>query len=392
MSAPDASTPPPTPPPAAPAREVPRPRGRPWWLREAGALALSLLLAVLLWSLMRDRITVDDTTSFTVVPIHPPGARAFVFTYEVTLPLRGPRSEVEAAKQQVNELRGAVPLRVGELGDGDVRPLRNGVDTYALPFPERLLPDPLRPPLPSGEVVRLETRNGVRVLAPRLDNLPEGLLAEVELSRPLLSVVAPVGALDGELQPDPVDVARLLAAQGGSLTAPLRVRLTFDGWRGTLDGSALAAITRRRREAVLLDDLEAVVRLRLREQRLVTNTVETWVKRGARVIDLNPGDATGFTGRLEEGSEGAPVEGTYAGMVRGTAEALESLERHPDRWRWVLSVRDEDLPGPDEDGATVTGRLQLVVFDADLRRDLARGTLQADDLPLQVVVRTQPSR
>ena len=67
------------------------------------------------------------------------------------------------------------------------------------------------------------------------------------------------------------------------LAAPVRVRLTFDAWRGGPSSGALAEVVKRRREAVVLEDLEATVTFTLKDERPLGNALEIWVKRGYEV-------------------------------------------------------------------------------------------------------------
>jgi hypothetical protein len=357
----------PVPPPQGQA-PVAAPGATPWWRAFFGSegwlLLLSLVLAVMVWILVRTLVSTSATIEVHVLPLAPDGAHAAT-TGKVRFRLHGKRGEVEAAITAVDRARGTVELDVGELPAGVTeRPFRVGVDAYLLPFPMRLLEDPTRPPMPEGEVVRVERRS-VRVKAPEVltpPPWPEGLVVTALVPDVPLELSAPSRALDDVLVPDPVDATKHVKPNS-PLTATVEVDLSFDAWRQGRVGGRPDERVARRRVAVVLPRVKATLKLELREQAPLTNSVEVLVRRGYQVVDLRPPPGAALTGKLSVESPGERIEVTFTGDARGTREVLRDLADRPDAWRWVLRVPDEDLPEDLDQPKTVSATLSFVGLD-----------------------------
>lgn len=358
----------PIPPPGQPPNPTLATPSAPWWRAFFGSegwlLLLSLVLAVMVWILVRTLVATGATVEVRVLPLPPDGAHAAT-SGKVRFRLYGKRGEIEAAISAVDQARGQVELHVGELPAGVTeRPFRVGVDTYLLPFPSRLLEDPSRPPMPEGEIVRVERRS-VRVKAPEVltpEPWPEGLVVTALVSDVPLELSAPVRALDDVLVPDPIDASKYVKPST-PLTATIEVDLSFDAWRDGRVGGRPDDRVARRRVAVVLPRVKATLRLELREKALLTNAVEVLARRGYQVLDLRPPPGTAFTGKLSVEGAGERVEATFTGEVRGTREILADLAKHADGWRWVLRVPDEDLPEEIDRSKTVSATLSFVGLD-----------------------------
>ncbi len=375
--------------PTAPATER---RSLPSFLaHEGGLLLLSLVLAFMVWLVVRTMVDTSRELRFQVEFVAPPDCRVFAQDH-VELTLVGKQGELESVEQALGGDGGKVRLIVGHLDPGrDERAIRHGDDTYRLPFPMRLLKDPARPALPRGDVVRVR-KGRVAVEPPptpmRSPALPEGIEVEVTLLTPSLEVLAPAGALDGPLTPDPIDLTPFHDAAAG-LAAPLEVTLSFEGWRRGPPGSRSDDPVVRRRAAVALPEARASLRFVLWERATLTNAVEVIVKRGYVVSDIRDPPGGSFTGERSSEKPGQSVEANFTGEVRTTHELLEQLRKSPDTWRWILRVRDEDLPTAAGTSKQVRATLSLAAFGS-LALPLAQGYVVFEPLAVPVEVRTSP--
>ncbi len=389
---------PPAPPPPAPSGEppgqppAPERRSLPSFLaHEGGLLLLSLVLAFMVWLVVRTMVDITRELPFQVEFVAPHDCQVFAHD-QVELTLVGQQGELESVEQALEGDGGKVRLIVGRLEPGrDERPIRHGDDSYRLPFPTRLLKDPARPALPRGDVVRLR-KERVTVEPPptpmRSRALPEGIEVEVTLLTPSLEVLAPAGALDGPLTPDPIDLAPFHDAAAG-LAAPLEVTLSFKGWRSGPPGARSDDPVVRRRAAVALPEARASLRFVLWERATLTNAVEVIVKRGHVVSDIRDPPGASFTGERSSEKPGQSVEANFTGEVRATRELLEQLRRSPDTWRWILRVRDEDLPTSAGASKQVRATLSLAAFGS-LALPLAQGYVVFEPLAVPVEVRSSP--
>ncbi len=358
---------------------------------ELGLLALSLVLALMVWGLVRNTVASHLDREVEVLAVAPPGFRALTFG-TVQLRLRGTRGELQQAGDRLDAAGGRLVLEAEGLPENvDERlAFRSESDRYRLPFPQRLLEDPSRPPLPAGEVVRLSPRAvpvGRVQVSFRDPQVAEGLRAVVEVEPRAVEVLAPYRSLEGDLVPDPIDGDRLRTLAGGTLGVPQRVPLSFEGWRAGRQGERVGEDVVRRRATVELPAVTATVTLALMKEEAITNELVIFLRPTHQVREIEPlpperGTLTGTFSSLEPGRR---PDVTYTGRVRATADLLEDLGAHKDAWRWVLVVPDADLPTSLDKPATVTATLTLVAF-GDLREALEQGFLVSPEVPVSVQV------
>lgn len=360
------------------------PRASSFVVQEGGLLLLSLAVALLAWYVVRAQVETSVTLPVRVEFVVPPGCQVFA-EEEVTLRLSGKKGEIESVQQKLQLDGDRLPLVVRTL-DPDVpsRPIRHGEDHYRLPFPARLLDDPARPPLPAGEVVRVR-RQVVAVGRPRLPEplpagWPAGVALEVELARPTVEVLAPVDALEGTLEPDPLDLEPWRSSASG-LSAPVEVALGFEGWR-----NAGSERLRQRRAAVELPEVRALLRFVVRQSETVTGPISIVIKPGYVVTEVVGAPGGAFSNTQAEQGLGGRTQPTFSGEVRAPRDVLERMRAQPDLWRWTLRVQDADLPSEADATKRVTATLSLQAFDS-LAERLAQGHIQATPLSVAVEVR-----
>lgn len=390
--------PPPPGPPAprhatAPAPEPEAPRDlRPSSLAsEAGLLLLSLVLALMVWLLVRELVNDVKPANPRVQPVAPPGWRAAAYE-PVEINLRGPRGEVEEALGRLKDRNNTVRLLLADLG-GNERTF-GPQDRYQFPFHERLLER--TPPPPPGEMWRLEVDKPVRVLTPALESPPPaGVRVRVEVPADPIRVTAPFRALGDTIEPDPIDVKPLLDVPSRPLGTAVRVPLRFERWRrgeggagGTGGAGGVPATILRRRVDVVLEGVEALVHFEVSTSDLLAHALEVVVKRGYEVREISPttgGNA--FTGALSVSAQNPRLEVTFTGKVTATPEALKDLVEHKDEWRWTLVVSDADLPDQGQSAAEVTARLLFVPLSERFRELHRQGVIAFETLsvPVQVV-------
>lgn len=391
---PAAATPEAGPRPGDPAEPAPAaPSARSSLASEAGLLALSFVLALMTWSLVHDTVVDYEYPPVNVRAQAPPGFRAQAFG-PVQLVLRGTRGELREATERLRLARGEVELDVEPLPDNvDERlEFRHGVDVYRLPFPERLLETPGRPPLPPGEVVRLSTRLvriGRVTVAFKDPKDAEGLRSFTEVQPKSVEVVAPFRALEGDLIPDPVDGDRLRELSGGALGVPHKVTLTFDGWRAGRVGERVGDDVLRRRAGVDLPEVTATVTLALLKEDALTNAVEVFLRSTHEIVEIDalPAERGYFKGELSPARPGQKPDLTFTTNVRTTPDLFEELSGHTDAWRWVLTVPDADLPSDTDKPSSVKGLLTLVVPSGELRQAVVDGYIVAPEVQVSLQVR-----
>ena len=397
------ATPPPAPPAPTPREALDAPAARPplathatpppprdprpsSLASEAGLLLLSLVLAVMVWFLVRELANVPSTIPVTVQPVAPKGWLAAVSS-GVTVSLHGPRGEVEEALSRLGERNNTVRLVLADLG-GNERVL-GAQDRFQFPFHERLL-DGL-PQVPPGEMWRLEVDKPVRVLVPAVEGTPPaGVRVRVEVPPDPVRVTAPFRALGDTIEPDPIDVRPLLAASARPLGAPLRVPLTFERWRRGEGAQVVPPTILRRRAEVSIEGVEAVVRFEVTASANLAQALEVVVKRGYEVREISPTTgANAFTGARSVTPQNPRLEVTYTGRVTATADALKDLEEHRDEWRWVLWVSDADLPDQPQREAEVTAHLAFRALSDRLQALVTAGTITFEPLSVPVLVGTR---
>jgi hypothetical protein len=355
-----------------------------FWAHEGALLALSLVLALMAWYLVRQTIHVEKLIRVKVEFVVPPDSQVFAGD-EVTFRLVGKQGEVEAVAKSVESGREKVRLAIGPLELNQVfRPIRAGDDTYRLPFPDRLLEDPARPPLPSGEVVKVR-RERVTVTQPKVaeplpHDWPQGVKVELEVLTPSIEVLAPAEAFDGPLVPDDVDLTPYRETASG-LSAPVEVVLGFQRWRA--EGGERV---RRRRAAVALPEVKALVRFVLHQSDSITGPVMIAIKPGWVVTDIRSTLTGKFTNTTNPQGLGGREQPTFTGEVRATRDLLGPLKSRGDLWRWVLRVGDADLPTGSDATQLATALLSLETFES-LAGPQAQGYIVFTPLQVPVEVR-----
>jgi hypothetical protein len=354
-------------------------------------LLLSLVLALMVWFIVRGLVETTTTLSVQVNPLVPPGCQVTVLE-EVELRFKGPRGEVESALTLLEERGRSVKLQVAPFPPDSPSKRRDldPRDTYRLPFPERLLEFPPGPP--KGEVVRLEQGRFVRILPPvAAEALPPDRRVQITVEPDHLLLDAPAGTLSDEIQPDPIDVKPLL-----NLPAqPHRVPLTFDRWRQGGGDRTLAPEVLRRRAAVPIRMVTAVVQVEVTASAPLANALMIMVKTGWTVNEITPpaGNDDGFAGPLVATEANPRLDRvTFTGRIISSQEVLKDLEDHKDGWRWALEIKDDDLPEPGKPPKEVQARLLFIPLADRFRAHDAQGSLRFEpfNVPVQVVSKRQP--
>jgi hypothetical protein len=209
---------------------------------------------------------------------------------------------------------------------------------------------------------------------------PPGVAVEVELPTASVEVLAPADAIDGPIEPDPLDLEPFRETASG-LAAPVEVTLAFEQWR-----SAGADRVRRRRAAVALPELRASLRFVLRASESLTGPVSIVIRPGFVVTEILGANGGSFTNPASETGLGGRVQPTFTGEVRATRDLLDPLKARGDLWRWVLRVADADLPSEADATKRVTGTLTLQAFE-NLAAPLAQGYIVFAPLQVPVEVR-----
>ena len=374
--------------PPEPARQVRSARSArlEYLASEGGLLLLSLMLALMIWFIVRGLVETTDAVTVRVNPIAPPGCQVSVLE-DVELRLRGPRGEVEEAVMLLEE-RGSVKLQVAPFPP-DSKSTRRDLDkrdTYLFPpFRKELLDPP--PEAPRGEVVRLVQGHFVRVRPPAVASaLPADRRARITVEPDHLLLDAPAGVLGDELEPDPLDLKPLLDQPAKAH----RIPLTFDRWRTGAGDRPPPPEVLRRRVAVSIRPVTAVVEIEVTATASIANALEIMVKRDWTVVEITPpaGNDDGFAGPLLVNETNPRLDRVnFTGRLRSTQEVLDDLEKHKDGWRWTLTVSDDDLPEPGKPAKEVQARLRFTPVSDRVHELEIQGALQFEpfNVPVKVV-------
>jgi hypothetical protein len=354
---------------STPSPSATRARHRGWrrfLLEEWGLLLLALVLAILMWEVVRAGVEHEEyVRGVRIVPRTPAGHRAYV-DGPIAFPLRGPRGQVESWRAALARTGDSIILEVGENAAGeDRRSLRPGRDRFVFPFPEWLLGAAGRDLVPTGGSVYRLLEQTVAVAEPRIV-LPEGT-PRVTINPPTVTVVAPRGVLGDRIQPDPLDLREVFQPPF-DLATPIQRRLTFNEWREDRRPAGERGYGRERAD-VEVPEVSVTVTVVL---------PETEIENDYQVRAL-----PGWTVEVEnrEGFRGT----RYRGLVRGTRSQLDALRNQPYLWMWVLSVRDD--PPPDQDVVPQVRAVIEPVWLQGLREAGRRGELRFEPMHLHVTLR-----
>jgi hypothetical protein len=323
---------------------------RAWVRQDAGLLLLAAVLTAIVWLSVRDtvqkvRVIRGVEIRLVVEPDQAPRIDAVLSDPTVRLDLTlncTPREEREALQALADNGYAVDWLVRGEPPAGsEERPLGTAQDRIQWPFPVRLFPDGVEPPGPPGSVFRL-SRKAMSVappatLPPTAELQALGLEAEITIEPGTFEVVGPRDLLEGDLVPDPIDLAEVVK-DPQRVGTPLRIPLTFDGWR-TAGAQRSTRSTYRARIVASLPKISALVVLKPVAEREILNDL---------VIALDPAYQVEITDKPKAGVQ-PTVKSALSGRLSGRAEDLDRLAREAGTgsWFWALRLLDaEGLPDP----------------------------------------------
>lgn len=308
---------------------------------------LAVLVAVLLWNAVRDRILVEEPAS-VAVRLVPPDASVRVERGNdrgrVTLTLKGTRAEVERIRGELSST--SEPARYvfsvpAGVNSGRVGPLNRGDQ---LQFPVEGAASLVKSFTPELEatwhrIVAVKLKLG----APSVQKSAK--YANVEYEPPQftdteVTVTGPAAlfasGLPLEITPDPVDLSAWLDTDP-DLYTPFPFESGFDEWRrsGPLRGTDLVEIRPER--------VRGTVMLRPRKSERVANRVrELWDSAElAREWELTIRASTTYD----------PATRLLTGELRGDPRALEALKKTPGEWSYAIAVpapKPGEPPGENE--------------------------------------------
>jgi hypothetical protein len=316
------------PPQSAPARSAPAAqRLSRWASSEWGLRVLALVLAVLVWAVVRRAITItmDEPLRVQVRPVLQSPDRFLAFPLStVELRLRGPRAEIEDALTEIGSPP-SIFVRVEDLQPGETsrRDIIRDRSLFDFPFRRRLVESVGEPLI---EIYRVEDRQ-LRVLTPKVRGLPEGFDVAVVLDQEYLAVRGPGDRIGTEILPDAIDVSAIFKDEReGIVPLPHTFDVTFSDWRLDPDSG-------RYRGGVELPEVRAEVTFHAVGQVFVRNRI---------VIEADDRFEVTF-------SSSAPPQlnveqSQYDGRFFGRKKDLDLLEATKDLWWFRVRVTPDMLP------------------------------------------------
>jgi hypothetical protein len=303
-----------------------------------GLRILALVLSVLLWSVVRQDISVEQRIFVDVVPIpdSPDSFEAYLVVRDrVEITLRGPQRELDEAK----ELLG-VPPRI----EVRVRDLEPGKDYEVISESwsdanRRIVVGTARRLIHAMPTVfvrvyrRLEQRARIAPLV--WDNLPDGYFPrDVRLDPgPEVELMAPAGALGQDLVADSIDVGPDFA-DGSARKGPLTKQLHFNQWRKSPGDPDKAVV----REKIQLPKVTATVSFKAVKTEDIENALQ-WSYSG---LD---GDGLGDYAWVIDGSvpDLNADQMRFKGTFRGGDADLEALQGRLGEWQYVLRIPLDEM-------------------------------------------------
>ncbi|MHC5009649.1 MAG: YbbR-like domain-containing protein [Planctomycetota bacterium] len=333
--------------PLPPARTPPpRTRGRGatarWLTSSWGLSILALILAVLIWAVVRRDIEVTEERLVRVVPVveSPDRFQAFA-EKEVNLVLRGPSGEVEDALREF----GADPTVTVRISD-----LKPGLDYDFIEITElrRFGFDVRRRIVASIEPVNVGVYRvldyQVRVTAPPLEGVPNGIGAQVTLIPPVISVRGPANKVGQQITADVIDLAPYFERLPEGLVPPAKeIPLRFSGWRDDKENAAY-------RQRVEIEDVIARIEFSTEKVQLITNRYWILVDEGYVVTLDNPPE------QLNEAKR------EYTGRFEGWSQDLAALASDLDAWHFAIVVKRDQYPAEGEEERDIKLPIQAVLL------------------------------
>jgi hypothetical protein len=375
MSPDEVIDPPPEPRPAVPRAptvetELAPPPRRRWHgpvgvlLNDAGLKLLALVLAVMMWQLVRGRVETTDTVEGVVVEVRdlPPDLRLLGGNQrKVSLTLSGAAGDVRRVKADFNSTTSPIVLRLEDV-DPDLAEGNTGSITNPLKFAYPVegasdLVTQINPALRFQwfRVKDVEVTVGEPTLAPipgrsDVELVPASVQFEgarrVRVTGPI-EAVASLAAEGAVLDPDPVDASQWVEKGGGDSISPWPWESGFNRWRGAeeLKGEDLLTI-----EPPLV---KGRMRLRFVKTEPVENFLEVLNAPGTTAEDYAPWEIVITAGA---GAYNADARTLRAGFL---AEERVIRDLRDRKTSWSFGVR---LPPPPRDGEKVPENERLQVF------------------------------
>lgn len=302
---------------------------------------LAVLIAVLLWNAVRNRIQIEDRSSVTIRLVPPdPSIRVEKGNDRgrVKCTLKGTRAEVERVQGELAQAsepaRFAFSVPAG-VNSGRVGPISSGDQ---LQFPVEGAANVVKELVPSVEatwhrIVEVKLKVGQPVVQ------KSSKYANVEFDSPQftdteVTVTGPANlfasGLPLEITPDPVDLTAWLDTDP-DLYTPYQFEARFDEWRraGPLRGTDLVEIRPER--------VRGTVMLRARKSERVANRVrELWDSADlAREWELSIRASTSYD----------PATRLLTAELRGDPRALEAMKKNTADWSYAIAVPPPPKPG-----------------------------------------------
>jgi len=332
-----------------------------WVSGNLGLKVLALILALMMWQLVREKIAKDETIPGVTVRVVdlPPGIRIpGTGLFEVTLRLKGTQAEVARARVNYEKERPEITVKLTGLDPAATEGVArySAREAFGFPFLGSEVVQPLETAL---EVPWYRVRTVTVPVVPRI-RLPydrADLLLPTSpptADPPTVAVTGPervVGDLK-EIVPDEVDVAEWLKGKPEIATTPLAWKKGFDAWRtrGVMRDKTLVTI-----------DPELVtgkVKLRLLAAETLALPLLLVSPPG---LDL--GAYVDWTVVVEPGPDYDSAAKTLRVSLSGDSQSIEELRQKPDGWGLLA-----ELPPPPVGGAEPTDNLKVAV-DLRTRRD-----------------------
>ena len=348
-------------PPPGPDGRSPARRLVAWVTGNLGLKALALILALMMWQLVREKIEKEETIpSVTVRVVDLPagiriqGAGAF----QVTLTLKGTTAEVARARVNYERDRPEITVKLPPLDERLTEGVAHVTDreSFGFPFLGSEVVQPLKTPL---DVAWYRVRTVTVPVTPRFRMPFDRPELQLPASRPTaepptVAVTGPervVGDLK-ELPTDEIDVAEWLKDKPDFATTPLTWAKGFDGWRMRDDLRDRSLVT------IEPEQVKGKVKLRLMAAREISLPLLTTSPPG---LDLSA--YADWEVVIEGSNDYDAATRSLRVSLSGDTQAIEELLLKPEGWG-VLVV----LPPPPRAGAEPPTSLKVTV-DLLARRD-----------------------
>jgi hypothetical protein len=309
---------------------------------------LALVLAVMAWLVVREKILADETVQDVVVHVIVPDSVVVVAPQDpprTNLRLRGPWSRVARAKRALSE--GRLELRLPELEHAARRDKRgekgpiSDASAFTFPFDNPEIVSVTRPVTIRWNAVEERT---VPIEKPVVEGA-DGLEAIVSLDDTSVRLRGPASLFDPELPsitPDPVKAAPWLKGNP-ELSTPFPFSVGFETWREQDP-------TRRSTQVLRIEPATARGKVRLRA------TVGEVLEHRLRV-DGDPAWFLTHDYEIERSPEYDPATGMLKLTVLGEGPVLERLKKAPADWHYYVVV-----PPPPAGESGNGEHVQLPVF------------------------------